>query len=136
MKKAFLILLLLVFSSLSIFALDPPIITRVERDSKDEEKMYVYFDFETGDGGGEKAVVKLYDEEMKLLDSKTVGKSKKLEKKAFFKPSSSGRYFIEVIGIKGEEEIKSTLYDMEWKYPLFAPEISAINEGYNNIRIE
>lgn len=136
MKKAFLILLLLVFSSLSIFALDPPKINRVERDSKDEEKMYVYFDFETGDGGGEKAIVKLYDEEMELLDSKTVGKSKKLEKKAFFKPSSSGRYFIEVIGIKGEEEIKSTLYDMEWKYPLFAPEISARNEGDNTIRIE
>lgn len=98
--------------------------------------MYVYFDFETVSGKGEKAIVKLFDCEMKELDSKIVGKSKKNEKKTYFKPSESGTYFIQVIGIKGEEEYPSLLFSVDWSYPLSTPEVSLINEGNGIIKVQ
>ena len=139
MKKAFFIFTLLFFSSFMVFAssdITPPEIKRVESGSDDEKKMYVYFDFETVSGKGEKAIVKLYDTEMQEFDSKTVGKSKKNEKKTFFKPSKSGTYYIEVIGIKGDEEYPSALFCVEWSYPLATPEVSLVNEGNETIRVQ
>ena len=139
MKKAFVIFTLLFFSCFMMFAssdIAPPEVKSVERGSDDEKKMYVYFDFETASGKGEKAIVKLYDKEMKELDSKTVGKSKKNEKKTYFKPSKSGTYYIEVIGIKGGEEYPSTLFSVNWSYPLATPEVSLINEGNETIKVQ
>ena len=72
---------------------------------------------------------------MKELDSKAVGKSKKNEKKTYFKPSESGTYFIQVIGIKGEEEYPSPLFCVDWSYPLSTPEVSLINEGNGSIKV-
>ena len=139
MKKAFVIFTLLFFSCFMMFAssdIAPPEVKSVERGSDDEKKMYVYFDFETASGKGEKAIVKLYDKDMKELDSKTVGKSKKNEKKTYFKPSKSGTYYIEVIGIKGGEEYPSTLFSVNWSYPLATPEVSLINEGNETIKVQ
>ena len=139
MKKAFLTLVLFIVSSLFVFAEEisfgPPVITSVERSTDDESRMYVYFDFETVSGGGEKAEVKLFDSEMREIDSKTVGRSRKNEKKTFFKPSSSGTYYIEVLGIRGDEEISSGVYEIVWTYPLFSPVASAVNQGDNTIRL-
>ena len=139
MKKAFFLFALLLFSVFVLSAsslITSPEIKRVETGSDDEKKMYVYFDFETVSGKGEKAIVKLFDDEMKELDSKTVGKSKKNEKKTYFKPSESGTYFIQVIGIKGEEEYPSPLFSVDWSYPLSTPEVSLINEGNGSIKVQ
>lgn len=130
MKKVYFFLFLFILVSLPLFSsFSSPTITRVERGEDDERKMYVYFEYETSNGGGDKAEVKLYDENDVLVDSKTVGKSKKLEKKTFFRPLSSGTYYVEVVGIKGDEENKSSKEKINWSYPLYSPEVTLSNVG-------
>ena len=113
-----------------------PLVTGVSAGKDDPRRLFVYFEFETEKDSGEKAVVELYDDDMDLVDSKSVGKSRKLEKKAYFQPSSSGLYHVSVRGIRGEEEKKSELYSFYWSYPLFQPVIQARNIGSSSILVE
>ena len=139
MKRIFLsILFLLVVLSLfaSSEAFKAPEILSVESSSSDKSRMTVHFSFETVSGGGEKAIVKLYDENLSLVETKTVGKSRKAEKKAIFTPSASGTYIVEVVGVMGDEEKSSERKEIYWSYPLLSPVISATNMGEGFLRIE
>lgn len=131
MKKLVLILLGVVFiSSIYSFSWDnytSPVVTNIE---KDNESIIVYIDAKTGDEGADKLLVELI-ENGKVIKSKNLGKSKKTDRKTTFDLSHSGSYSVIVSATKKNEDkvYSSQEYYYLYSYPLFAPTVSAKNEG-------
>ncbi|MDD7201584.1 MAG: right-handed parallel beta-helix repeat-containing protein [Sphaerochaetaceae bacterium] len=133
MKKTLALLLLLVSSSL-LFAswagTKAPVITSIAPSASDPFQVEVRFDFETSGEAGDKASVECYDARGNLVDAKSVGRSRKLEKKASFTLSSSGDYSFVVRGKKRNEEDKlSSRQSYHYTYPLVPPEVTVKNTG-------
>jgi hypothetical protein len=114
-----------------------PVFTTVEIKPGDPYRISVGFNLVTAAEGADKAVVEMLDSTGRVIDSRQVGKSKKIEKKVEFAPTSSGRYAFVVTAYRNEEPvpIKSEILIFNFTLPLAAPVVSAMNLGGGDLLV-
>lgn len=120
----------------SIFeGIDAPVITSIYVDEENPLELVVEFTLETDGKKVNKGLVEMLDSEGKVVESRTVGRSKKLDKKTVFEPDGTGDYSFIVRGInnKSDETLDGDIVDFSYTYPLFDPQITVENLGNNTI---
>ena len=112
-----------------------PVITSIYVDEENPLEIVVEFNLETDGKKVNKGLVEMFDENGKLIESKTVGRSKKIEKKAVFEAKRTGEYTFIAKGInnKSEETLDGETVSFSYTYPLFSPSITVKNLGDNTI---
>lgn len=109
-----------------------PDIVSIAPDAKDRATLIVSFDLVTATEGADKAVVEMLDSTGKIIQSKNVGKSKKVTKTAKFTPETSGTYTFRVRALRNKvtEEKVSAPVEYKFLFPLSLPDISIRNTDY------
>ena len=125
MRKTLAILLLLSLSTL-LFATDwTPVITGVHPDG---ESVIITFNLDTSADGAKKSEVTLSGQTGTAIETKKLGKSKKLEKRVTLPMEKSGKYRITVTAFRDEEQKEAT-QEFEFLLPLRTPVPEARNIG-------
>lgn len=109
-----------------------PDIISISQDEKDRTIVVVSFDLVTATEGADKAIVEMLDSSGNIIQSKNVGKSKKVTKTAKFTPETSGMYTFRVRALRNkitEEKVSATV-EYNFLYPLSLPEVSIRNTDY------
>ena len=109
-----------------------PDIVSIAPDAKDRATLVVSFDLVTATEGADKAVVEMLDSTGKIIQSKNVGKSKKVTKTAKFTPETSGTYTFRVRALRNKvtEEKVSAPVEYKFLFPLSLPDVSIRNTDY------
>ena len=141
-RKTAMLLLLIFLAAFSLYAesvfegVDKPVITAVYADEENPLEIVVDFELETDGKKVNKATVEMI-QDGKVVATKTVGRSKKLEKKAVFEPAGSGFYTFIVKGVnnKSEETLDGEAASLDYSYPLFDPLVTVKNMGSCSILV-
>ena len=109
-----------------------PDIVSIAPDANDRATLVVSFDLVTATEGADKAVVEMLDSTGKIIQSKNVGKSKKVTKTAKFTPETSGTYTFRVRALRNKvtEEKVSAPVEYKFLFPLSLPDVSIRNTDY------
>lgn len=141
MKKKAFFLLALIFASSFLFAafegVEPPVVTNVSKNANDPLRVDVEFTLDIDGKAVNKAQVDLISSSGKVIESKSVGRSRSEVKKTYFNPPVSDSYKIVVHAIKNGEPttLDSSEYAFDYSYPLSAPELTLKNLGDYQIEV-
>ncbi len=114
-----------------------PVITKIETKPGDPYRISVSLDLVTATEGADKALVEMFDSTGRVVDSRQIGKSKKVEKKVEFAPGASGEYSFVVSAMRNEELLAkvSERRTFNFTLPLAAPVVSAMNLGGGDLSV-
>ena len=134
----FLFLFLLTFSVFASFNWqedykEPYVVSIVPKE--DTNEITVVINGVTGPKGADKILVELLDG-TKVIEKKTLGRSKKEERKLTFSLDHSGDYIITLLATrKNEEKEYENNHFFSYILPLVPPSVNAFNEGNNTLTI-
>lgn len=134
----FLFLFLLTFSVFASFNWqedykEPYVVSIVPKE--DTNEITVVINGVTGPKGADKILVELLDG-TKVIEKKTLGRSKKEERKLTFSLDHSGDYIITLLATRKDEEKEyENNHSFSYILPLVPPSVNAFNEGNNTLTI-
>lgn len=115
----------------------PPRITSIEPKQNNEKRIVVSFELETSTDGADSAVVDMLDSAGNVLESRPVGRSRKLTKTIEFELSKSGTYRFQVNAYRKEEPDAhvSSIFEYQFVLPLEKPIVSVLNQGKGTLGV-
>jgi hypothetical protein len=116
----------------------PPRIASLGLKAGDPASLVLAFDLLTATEGADKALVEIRDGQGRLLEARSIGKTKAERKLLEWKPAASGAYSFRVIASRqGLAETKSSeTAGIDFLLPLGRPEPAARNLGGGRLRLE
>ncbi|MCK9288169.1 MAG: pectate lyase [Sphaerochaetaceae bacterium] len=118
-------------------SVEPPKIISIEANANNLKRVAISFDLETSTEGADSAVVKILDAMGRELETRPVGKSKRLTKKIEFEIDQSGTYLFQVFGYRKDEQhpVVSQQMPYQFTYPLEMPVVAVLNRGNGTLGI-
>lgn len=114
-----------------------PRILSIALHEQDRSKLVVSFVAELSYQGADKAIVSMMDNQNRIIESKTIGRTSRQIKQIEFKPTQSGTYLFTVILYRNGESssIVSSPVSYIFKLPLTTPDLEMLNQGNGNLLI-
>ncbi|MHC1692343.1 MAG: pectate lyase [Sphaerochaetaceae bacterium] len=118
-------------------AVADPTFVSIDPKSSNPKRIAVSFNLITGSDGADKAIVEMFDSQGELVDSRSVGKSKRETKSVEFEPGKSGRYYFIITAARNDESATkmSEKRPFEYSLPLDTPLLSALNTGGGSLAL-
>ncbi len=114
-----------------------PVLLSIEPKAAEATKLVVAFELLTGSDGADKATVEMLDASGKIIEQKSVGRSKSIIKSVELQPPRSGLYYFRVTAMRNllPQTKVSQILKYSYSLPLEPPAFRVMNTGGGGIQV-